>query len=102
MKEINTIQLLEPTVGVTEFVITKKDRITMNNLPDRMAFRLPLVSINDYILRNETVTGFYVDYSSFIPTVMVEFIDMNNDMLSVNSLRDGSIIKIYILQGGKL
>ena len=95
-KEINTIQLLEPTVGVTEFVITKKDRITMNNLPDRMAFRLPLVSINDYILRNETVTGFYVDYSSFIPTVMVEFIDMNNDMLSVNSLRDGSIIKIYI------
>lgn len=94
--KINTIQLLEPTIGVTEFVVTQKDRVIQNNLPDRMAFRLPVVSINEQMIRNELITGFYVDYSSFVPSMMVEFVDMNNEMLSTNSLQDGSIIKIYI------
>lgn len=95
-EEINCVQLLEPTVGVTEFVISPKDRIIANNLPDRMAFRLPMVAINSYMIRNEMITNFYLDYSSFVPTVMVEFVDINNEMLSTNSIKDGSIIKVYI------
>ena len=43
--ELNTIQLLEPTVGVSEFVIEDKDRSIQNALPDRMSFRLPLISL---------------------------------------------------------
>lgn len=94
--DIVTVQLLEPMVSVTEFLITKKDRLSGTDLPDRLAFRLPVVSINDFMLNNETITSLCVDYSSFVPSIMVEFVDMNNDMLSTNSLRDGSIIKIYI------
>lgn len=95
-KDLNTIQLLEPTVGVSEFIVQDKDRVILNNLPDRMAFRLPLISINSNMLRNDLITDFYLDYSSFIPTMMVEFVDMNNEMLSTNSIRDGSIMKVYI------
>lgn len=94
--ELNTIQLLEPTVGVTEFVIPPKDRTIENNIPDRMAFRIPLVAINNTTIKQELITGFYLDYSSFVPSVMVEFVDLNNEMLSTNSIRDGSIIKVYI------
>lgn len=94
--ELNTVQLLEPVVAVTEFVVKDKDRATINALPDRMAFRLPLVAINSNLIHMESITNFYLDYSSFIPSIMVEFIDINNELLSTNSIRDGSIIKVYI------
>lgn len=95
-EDIGCIQLLEPTIGVTELVITKKDRITANNIPERMAFRFPLVCINSSRINQEMMINFQLDYSGFVPTVMVEFVDMNNVMLSSNSLNDGSIIKVYI------
>lgn len=95
-EDLNPTQLLEPTLGVSEFIVTAKDRVVRSNLPDRMSFRLPYLSINDYIVRNEIVNYFCLDYSSFVPTVTVEFIDMDNEMLSTNSIRDGSIIKVYI------
>lgn len=95
-EDIGCIQLLEPTVGVSEFVISKKDRITANNIPERMAFRLPLVAINSSRIDSSMLTNFQLDYSGFVPTVMVEFVDMQNEMLSTNSINDGSIIKVYL------
>ena len=42
------------------------------------------------------ITNFYLDYTSFAPQVMVEFVDMTNDMLSTNVPKPGSYIKVYI------
>jgi hypothetical protein len=42
------------------------------------------------------ITNFCLDYSSFAPQVMVEFIDVTNTMLSVNIPKPGSCIKVFI------
>ena len=41
--KINCVQLLEPTIAVSEFVVENKDRLNVNNLPERMAFRVPVI-----------------------------------------------------------
>ena len=92
--ELNTIQLLEPTISVSELNIGKNRN--SDNLPDRMSFRLPLININDQMVRNELVNYFCLDMSSFVPTLTFEFVDVQNELLSTNSIKDGSIIKIYI------
>lgn len=95
-EELSTVQLLEPTISVDEMLILDKDRVLQNDQYDRMSFRIPLVAINGHLLKQENIYNFYVDYSSFVPNVMVEFIDLKNELLSSNSIKDGSIIQIYI------
>ena len=94
--DINSVQLLEPTLGVTEFVISPKDKVVVNNIPERMAFRFPLCGINEHMIDPKYVNEFCLDYTGFCPTLTIEFIDFNNEMLSTNSIRDGSIIKVYM------
>lgn len=95
-EDLSTVQLLEPVVSVSEFVIAPQDRSVKYALPDRSAYRIPMISINDVPVKMEMILDFYLDYSYFTPTCMVEIIDFNNEMLSTNSIRDGAIIKVYI------
>ncbi|MCM1217041.1 MAG: hypothetical protein NC548_21290 [Lachnospiraceae bacterium] len=94
--DINSVQLLEPTLGVTEFVVKPKDRLIVNDIPERMAFRFPLCAINEHMIEPQYVYEFCLDYTSFIPSLTIEFVDFNNQMLSTNSVKDGSIIKVYV------
>ena len=94
--EINTIQLSEPTISVDEIVIPTGERQNAYTIPDRISYRIPLVVINNTYIDQFSINSFVLDYSGFIPTVTLEFIDSNNKMLSLNSMKDGSLIKIYI------
>lgn len=95
-QDINCVQLIEPTISVSELVTPFHEKMKPADIPDRMSFRIPIVSINNTIIDNRCLVNFQLDYSSFVPTIMVEFVDMNNEMLSTNSIKDGSIIKVYI------
>lgn len=94
--QINTVQLIEPALGVSTFTLSKKYKYDKNNQPDKYAYRIPLVSIDDFQINQIDITAFKLDYSGFIPTVMVEFVDSANDMLSTSVVKDGSIIKVYV------
>ncbi len=94
--KINTVQLIEPTKSVKEFLISpayyKGDFIPIY----KFAYRIPLVSINDYMIDQTSLCKFSLDYSGFLPMVTFEFIDNYNSILSTNVPKDGSIIKVYI------
>lgn len=94
--QISTVQLVEPSLGVVPFILPRKDRNDKNFYPDKIAYRIPLVSIDSLQIRQTNLTAFKLDYNGFVPTVMVEFVDTSNDMLSTNVIKDGSIIKVYI------
>lgn len=94
--QINTVQLVEPAVAVSEFRLTKQDRYDKNNQPDKYACNIPLVMIDSLRINQINITAFNLDYTGFLPTVMVEFADMSNSMLSTNVVKDGSIIKVYV------
>ena len=94
--QINSVQLVEPSLPVSMLGLSKKDKYDKNNQPDKYAYRIPIVSIDNYRINPIDLTGFKLDYSGFVPTVMVEFVDSSNDMLSTSVVKDGSIIKIYV------
>lgn len=95
--EINTIQLSEPSLGVSDFFLTEKMILhDKNNVSYKYAYRIPLVSIENYIIPQVDICAFKLDYRDFLPTVMVEFMDTSNSLLSTNIPKDGSIIKVYI------
>ena len=94
--KINAVQLIEPAVSVGQLGLTPKDTMDPNNQPDKYAYRIPIVGIDNYRINPADLCAFRLDYSGFIPMVMVEFVDSSNSMLSTNVVKDGSIIKVYI------
>lgn len=94
--QINSVQLVEPSLPVSMLGLSKKDKYDKNNQPDKYAYRIPIVSIDNYRINPIDLTGFKLDYSGFVPTITVEFVDSSNDMLSTSVVKDGSIIKIYV------
>lgn len=94
--KINCVQLVEPSLGVSEFVLTKNYTYDKNNLPYKYAYKIPLVSIEDFIINPVDITAFRLDYTGFIPSLSFEFMDTSNSILSTNLPKDGSIIKVYI------
>ena len=94
--KINSVQLLEPALGVSEFVLTKKDSYDKNNVMDKYAYRIPLISIEGYRINPVDICAFQLDYTGFIPTVMFEFVDSMNSVVSTNVPKDGCVIKVYI------
>ena len=94
--KINTVQLIEPSLGVSEFVMTKKYMSDKNNIPYKYAYRIPLVSIEDFIIPSVDLTAFKLDYTGFLPTLMFEFMDSSNSILSTDVPKDGTLIKVYI------
>ena len=94
--KISTVQLIEPSLAVNKFVISKKDHYDKNNYPEKIAFRLPLVSIDNYQIPQINITNFKLSYTSFVPEITLDFVDTQNDMLSTNIIKDGSVVKVYI------
>ena len=94
--QINSVQLIEPSLSVSMLGLSNKDKYDKNNQPDKYAYRIPIVSIDNYKINPIDLTGFRLDYSGFVPMVMVEFVDSSNDILSTSVLKDGSIIKVYV------
>lgn len=95
-ERINCVQLVEPALGVSRLGLYNKDSMDKNNHHDKYAYRVPIVFIDSYRIKATDLTMFKLDYTGFIPSIVVEFIDTANDMLSTNVVKDGSIIKIYI------
>ena len=95
-EDICVVQYSEPSLAVEELKISEKSYATMGVLPDNISFYTPVVYINNFMIPQTNITNFCLDYSSFAPQVMVEFVDMTNDMLSTNIPKPGSYIKVYI------
>ena len=94
--DISIIQYSEPVLKVEDFTISGKSEATSGVTPDRISYFIPVVVINDFLIPQTNITNFCLDYSSFAPQVMVEFIDMTNDLLSTNIPKPGSYIKVLI------
>ena len=94
--DISIIQYSEPTLKVEELNISNKSKSTMGVSPDKISYHVPVVYINDFMIPQTNITNFCLDYTSFAPQVMVEFVDMTNEMLSTNIPKPGSYIKVFI------
>lgn len=94
--EISTVQLIEPTLAITEMNISDTEHRGPGAYPERISFRLPLISINEFRIPQTSLINFNVDYSSFLPTMMVEFFDIDNSFLSTAFPKEGSTIQVYI------
>ena len=95
-EDIAVIQYSEPNLKVTDLNISNKSYATMGVKADKISYYTPVVYINDFMIPQTYITRFCLDYSSFAPQVMVEFVDMTNELLSTNVPKPGSYIKVYI------
>ena len=95
-EDISIIQYSEPTLKVDDLNISNKYYATMGVIPDKISYHVPVVFVNDFMVPQTNITNFCLDYSSFAPQVMVEFVDMTNEMLSTNIPKPGSYIKVFI------
>ena len=93
--KINSVQLVEPSLSVKEFLLKNSD-IYETSLIDKYVYRITMVSIDDYMIKQIDICAFKLDYTGFLPTVSFEFVDSTNRILSTNVPRDGSLIKVYI------
>ena len=94
--DIAVVQYSEPSLKVDELKISDKTYSAMGVRPERISYYTPVVFINNFMIPQTNITNFYLDYSSFVPQVMVEFVDITNDMLSTNIPKPGSYIKVLI------
>ena len=94
--DVAIIQYSEPTLKVDDLRVNDKNYATTGVLAERISYFIPVVYINDFMIPQTNITNFCLDYSSFAPQVMVEFVDIANDMLSTNIPKPGSYIKVYI------
>lgn len=89
-------QYTEPSLTIDELKISDKSYATSGILPKKISYYSPVVYINDFMIPQTNITNFCLDYSSFAPQVMVEFVDITNEMLSTNIPKPGSYIKVFI------
>ena len=94
--DICVIQYSEPSIKVDELKISDKNYAAIGVKPEKISYYIPVVFINDFMIPQTNITNFYLDYSSFAPQVMVEFVDITNGMLSTNIPKPGSYIKVLI------
>ena len=94
--DICIIQYSEPSIKVDKLNISEKNYVAMGVDPEKVSYYVPVVFINDFMIPQTNITNFYLDYSSFVPQVMVEFVDITNNMLSTNIPKPGSYIKVLI------
>ena len=72
--KINSVQLVEPSLSVTEFLLTKKETYDKNNRRYKYAYRIPLISLDEYIINPLDLTSFKLDYTGFLPMLTFEFV----------------------------
>jgi hypothetical protein len=68
----------------------------MGVYPELISYSIPIVFINNFMIPQTNITNFCLDYSSFVPQVMVEFVDISNELLTTNIPKPGSYIKVFI------
>ena len=95
-EDIEVVQYTEPNLNVEDLNISGVSYATTGIKPDKISYFSPVVFINNFMIPQTNITNFCLDYSSFVPQVMVEFVDMKNDMLSTNIPKPGSYIKVLI------
>ena len=95
-EDISVIQYSEPTLTVKKLDISEKNYASMGVHPEKVSYYTPVVYINDFMIPQTNIVNFCLDYSSFTPQVMVEFVDMKNNMLSTTIPKPGSYIKVFI------
>ena len=95
-EDIAVIQYTEPNLTIDELNISNKSVATMGVKPDKISYYIPVVYINNFMIPQTNITNFCLDYSSFTPTVMVEFIDITNELLTTNIPKPGSYIKVLV------
>lgn len=95
-EEIIVTQYSEPVLKVEDLIISNKYLYTMGLKPEKISNYTPVVFINEFMIPQMNITNFCLDYSSFVPQVMVEFVDMTNELLSNNIPKPGTYIKVYI------
>lgn len=95
-EDIAVIQYSEPVLKVDDLKISDRSYASMGVRPDMISYYTPIVYINDFMIPQTNITNFNLDYSSFAPQVMVEFVDMTNELLSTNVPKPGSYIKVFI------
>ena len=95
-EEIAVIQYTESLLVTDTFKGVDKSYTSMGLNSDKISYYVPVVYINDYMVPQTNITNFCLDYTSFTPQVMVEFIDTKNELLSTNVPKPGSFIKVYI------
>lgn len=95
-EEISVIQYSEPSIKVEDLNTLGKSRATMGVNADKISYYIPVVYINDFMIPQTNITNFCLDYTSFVPQVMVEFVDISNEMLSTNIPKPGSHIKVFV------
>lgn len=94
--DIAVIQYTEPKIKVDKLKISEKNLATIGVMPDKISYYVPVVYINDFMIPQTYITNFCLDYSSFAPQVMLEFVDMTNELLSTSVPKPGSFIKVFI------
>jgi len=94
--KINSVQLVEPSLSVSEFILTKKETYDKNNRRYKYAYRIPLISVDEYLINPLDITSFKLDYTGFLPLLTFEFVDSANAIMSTSVPKDGSIIKVYV------
>ena len=95
-EDIAVIQYTDPILKVDPLYISNKSFMSIGGGPDKISYYIPVVYINDFMIPQTNITNFCLDYTSFTPQVMVEFVDITNEMLSTNVPKPGSYIKVYI------
>ena len=95
-EDICVIQYSEPSIKVEELNISDKSYLSSGVIAEKISYYIPVVFINDFMIPQTNITNFCLDYSSFAPQVMVEFVDITNNMLSTNITKPGSYIKVLI------
>lgn len=95
-EDICVIQYTEPSLKVADINLPDKNYVTTGIMSDKISYFVPIVYINDFMIPQTNITNFCLDYSSFIPQVMVEFVDISNNMLSTNIPKPGTYIKVFI------
>ena len=95
-EDICVIQYSEPSIKVDELNISDKSYISTGIKPEKISYYVPVVFINDFMIPQTNITNFCLDYSSFAPQVMVEFVDITNNIMSTNIPKTGSCIKVLI------
>ena len=71
--KISTVQLVEPSLGVSEFILSKKYTYDKNNIPYKYAYRIPMVSIEDMIINPVDMCASnilrFIQKDGFIPKI---------------------------------
>ena len=94
--DIAIIQYSEPKLTVEELKFSDINKITTGVVPNNISYFVPIVCIQNVMIPQTNITNFCLDYSSFMPQVMVEFVDMKNVMLSTSVPKAGSCLKVFI------